>query len=93
MRETETSVLVHFDADIYSATLFLLTTLWHHIPAYHFMFDEFVPSEVVALYDFSLAYPVDIEFLATLSDEHGQPGQVFGRLRNTAYRPAVAADL
>jgi hypothetical protein len=83
------SVLVQFDADVYSATLFLLTTLWHHIPAYYFMFDEFVPSEVVAFYDFSLAYPVEVEFLAARSDEYAQPGQVFGRLRNTAYQPPM----
>ena len=82
-------VLVHFDADVYSSALFLLTTLWHHIPAYHVMFDEFVPSEVVAFYDFSLAYPVEVEFLAARSDEYGQPGQVFGRIRNTTYVPPM----
>ena len=75
------TVFVHFDADLYSSTLFLMTTLWHYIPDYYFIFDEFTPDEIVAMYDFVQAYPVDLEFKACTQDEHLQPLQVFGHLR------------
>jgi hypothetical protein len=32
----------HFDADLYSSTLFLLSSLWLHLPEYFFIFDEFI---------------------------------------------------
>jgi O-methyltransferase len=80
-------VLVHFDADIYTSTLFLMTTLWHHIPDYYFLFDEFVPSEIVAMYDFARAYPVAFEFFACTVDDRDRPLQLFGRLRNAVFRP------
>ena len=59
---------MHFDADLYSSTLFLLTTLWHSLPQYHFFFDEFVPDEVVAMRDFLAAYPAEFEFIAAVED-------------------------
>jgi hypothetical protein len=80
-------VLVHFDADLYTSTLFLMTTLWHHIPDYYFLFDEFVPSEIVAMYDFVRAYPVAFEFTACTVDDQDRPIQMFGRLRNAGYQP------
>jgi Macrocin-O-methyltransferase (TylF) len=82
-------MLVHFDADLYSSTLFLMTTLWHHVPDYYFLFDEFVPSEIVAMYDFARSYPVAFEFTACTVDERDRPIQIFGRLRNTVYQPAL----
>ncbi len=76
------TVLVHFDADLYSSTLFLMTSLWHFVPEYYFLFDEFTPDEVVAMYDFCDAYPVEFEFFACTQDESdGRPLQVFGRLK------------
>jgi hypothetical protein len=82
-------VLVHFDADLYSSTLFLLTTLWHHVPEYHFIFDEFSSDEAVALHDFHMAYPVEFEFLAALGPEknRNRPTQLFGHMKRVAYRP------
>ena len=81
-------VLVNFDADLYSSTLFLLTTLWHHIPEYYFYFDEFWPDEATAFHDFAVSFPIEFEFLA------GQPSpdnprrhqHLFGRLRRTVYQ-------
>jgi O-methyltransferase len=78
-------VLVHYDADLYSATLFLLTTLWHHCPNYYFLCDEFYSDEAVAMHDFSLAYPVEIDFLASTVDEE-RPLQTFGQLKNISYQ-------
>ncbi len=75
------TVLVHFDADLYSSTLFLMSSLWHFVPEYYFIFDEFTPDEVVAMYDFCAAYPVDFEFFACTQDEHARPLQVFGQLK------------
>jgi hypothetical protein len=71
-------VLVHFDADIYSSTLFLLTSLWPHIPNFHFIMDDFMVDDIVALHDFTRSYPVDIEFLARL--EGGLPHSVVGKM-------------
>lgn len=78
------TVLVHFDADLYSSTLFLLTTLWHHITEYYFMFDEFVADEVVALHDFASGYPIEVEFFGAVEHEDA-PLQTLGRLRNTTF--------
>lgn len=76
-------VLVNFDADLYTSTLFLLTSLWHFVPEYHFFFDEFMPDEIVAMYDFTSAYPVEFEFVAATEDQHRRPEQVYGRIKNT----------
>jgi hypothetical protein len=71
--------LVHYDADLYSATLFIATTLWHFLPAYYFVMDEFMYDEIVAFRDFAQAYPVKIRFLARSSDK------LFGRVRRVAF--------
>jgi hypothetical protein len=79
-------VLVHFDADLYSSTLFLLTSLWHHIPEYYFIFDEFPSDEAIAMYDFTQAFPVEYEFFACTTGGKGRdtPQQLFGRMKRTA---------
>ena len=77
-------VLVHFDADLYSSTLFLLTSLWHHVPEYYFIFDEFPSDEAIAMHDFVSAFPVEYEFLAcTTGNKNGRetPQQLFGRMK------------
>jgi len=79
-RTQENPVLVHYDADLYSSTLFILSTLWFHIPEYYFMFDEFMSEEIIALHDFSLAFPVNLQFLCQ-TNAGGSPSQVFGKLR------------
>jgi O-methyltransferase len=81
-------LLVHFDADLYSATLFLLTSLWHLVPEYYFLFDEFPRDEATAFYDFTLSYPVEFEFLAsTKAEDKDVHMQVFGKLKRTTYAP------
>ncbi len=76
-------ILVHFDADLYSSTLFLLASLWSSIPDYFFIFDEFQPDEVVALRDFAASFPVAYEFIAATVDEYKRPQQILGRMRRT----------
>jgi O-methyltransferase len=75
--------LVHFDADLYSSTLFLLSALWWHVPDYFFIMDEFIGQELAALRNFVSAYPVEIEFYTRVDSPSGHPIQVFGRLRAT----------
>ncbi len=84
--ENKPPVLVHFDADLYSSTLFLLTSLWHYIPEYYFIFDEFPLDEATAMYDFTSAFPVHYEFLACTTREKALvPMQVFGRLTRAPF--------
>jgi hypothetical protein len=71
--------LVHYDADLYSSTMFILSSLWPVIPDYWFLFDEFRLDEAVALHDFVSVFPVHIEFLAY---DLGLM-RVFGRMRRT----------
>jgi hypothetical protein len=81
-------VLVHFDADLYSSTLFLLTTLWHYVWEYFFVMDDFIFDEMIALHDFSMTYPVEIEFFAqtTGGGSLPNPDQVFGCIKRTGFR-------
>jgi O-methyltransferase len=75
--------LVHFDADLYSSTLFLLTSLWWYLPEYFFIFDEFMGQELAALRHFVTAFPVEVEFYSRVDNPRERPVQVFGRLRVT----------
>jgi hypothetical protein len=76
-------VLVHYDADLYSSTLFILSTLWQRVSEYYFLFDEFVSDEIIALHDFMQAYPVDVEFLCRTDAD--LPPQIFGKLRRRTF--------
>jgi len=91
LRPVTRPTLVHFDADLYSSTLFLMTALWYHVPEYYFIFDEFSGDEVTAMFDFSRAYPVDFEFFAAVRepnfDYFPAPRQLFGRLWQVPYDP------
>ena len=81
-------VLVHYDADLYSSTLFILSTLWPRLSEYYFLFDEFMSDEIIAFHDFTQAYPVDFEFLCRTSD--AAPRQVFGRLKRRTFAERLA---
>jgi hypothetical protein len=73
-------VLIHFDADIYSSTLFLLSRLYTEFDRYFFIFDEFVGHESRALLNFQQAYGAKVEFYARCGGNF--PGQVLGELNN-----------
>jgi O-methyltransferase len=60
---------VHFDADLYSSTLFCLTTLHNHFDNYIAIFDEFPMHECSALHDYISSYNVNIKFLACTKDK------------------------
>lgn len=75
--------LVHFDADLYSSTLFLLTSLWWHVPQYYFIFDEFMGHEMAATRHFLTAYPAEIKFILQTKSPAQVPAVVFGHMRRT----------
>jgi len=80
------TVLVHFDADLFSSTLFVLTFLWQWLDRYYFLFDEFFGEESWALSTFTQSYPCQLEFVAsdTPSDQRTvpTPSRLFGLLRS-----------
>lgn len=81
-------IVVHIDVDLYSAALFILTTLWHFIPEYYVMFDEFGVDENLALSDFQTAYPIQVDFLGhTMNANAALPQQVFGHIKRNEYSP------
>jgi hypothetical protein len=53
--------IVHFDADMYSSTLFLLFKLHDILDEYYFIFDELEGEEFRALKDYMKVYNVNIE--------------------------------
>ena len=57
-------LLVHFDADVYSSTLFALTSVNAVGKKYLAIFDEFSGEESRAVYHYCQAYGAGIEFLA-----------------------------
>jgi O-methyltransferase len=80
-------LLVHFDADLYSSTLFLLASLWHHTDEYYFIYDEFLRDEVVAMYDFARGFPIEYEFFAQTTTSSYT--QIFGKMRRVELKPGA----
>jgi hypothetical protein len=80
------SVLIHYDADLYSSTLFLLTNLWPHISQYYFIMDDFFQDDMIALHDFTIAYPVELEWIAYHRNPANLPFQVLGKLKRTDFK-------
>ncbi len=54
---------IHFDADLYSSTLFCLTALHGYFKSYIAFFDEFPISECSALNDYLSCYNVEVQYL------------------------------
>jgi hypothetical protein len=80
-------ILVHYDADLYSSTLFILTNLWHAAAEYFFIFDEFMGEELIALDDFTRAFPAELGFMCQ-TNAGNYPAQVFGQMRRLPFAPA-----
>ncbi len=68
LKKSINTKLVHFDADIYSSTLFLLFQLDNYTP-YYALFDEFGGDEARALYDYLISTDKKIEINATTYDD------------------------
>lgn len=91
-RDKKRVALIHYDVDLYSSSLFLLTLLWSEFDEYYFMFDDFIYDEVIALRDFLTAFPVTLEFFAQTKGggERPNPDQVFGRMRRIRFELPTA---
>lgn len=91
------TVLVHYDADLYSSTLFLLAAFWWKIKDYYFIMDEFFGEELIALQDFADSHPVEIEYYSAMqvsfSEQLGGaiPHKIFGRIQNKVMTVAAPA--
>jgi hypothetical protein len=73
------TMFVHIDADLFSSTLFVLSTLWPHVKSYYVLFDEFFGEESLALTAFLKAYPCRFKMLS--ADEAMKPYRVFGTMQ------------
>jgi hypothetical protein len=59
-------LLVHYDADLYSSTLYLLFTLGTRFKRYRFIFDEYSGHETRALYNYAQATGAKCRFFYRL---------------------------
>ena len=73
-------ILIHFDADLYSSTLFLLTKL-DKFKEYYAIFDEFTGHESRAIYNYCQSYDVDIEFYGKTIGYSDTPHRVFCKIK------------
>jgi hypothetical protein len=74
------TMVCHFDADLYSSTLFCLTTVLQRFQRFHFVFDEFSGHEARALCDVMQAYPIEVSFWGRTRERY--PHQVSGAVTN-----------
>ena len=72
-------LIVHYDADLYSATLFVLTKIDDLKVPYLAVFDEFNGHEARALYNYCQAYMANVEFLGK-TNPPDYPEQVICRI-------------
>lgn len=72
--------IVHYDADLYSSTLFCLTRMDYLKRSYLAVFDEFPGHESRALYNYLQSNLAGVEFLAKTVGKNGRPIQVLCRI-------------
>jgi len=74
---------IHFDADLFSSTLFILNELKYYIPEYYFSLDEFPSDEIRALNAYELSNDCKIDFLFKQKKDISIPvARVFGKITN-----------
>jgi hypothetical protein len=73
------SLIVHYDADLYSSTLFALTKIDSLKTPYIAIFDEFAGHEARALYNYLQSYNATVTFLGKTIAE-GYPVQVMCKI-------------
>lgn len=72
-------VVVHFDADLYSSTVFSCTQILQFIPQFYAIFDEFAGDEARAFYALERAYSLNAEWFAQVI-HNDRPVQVSCRI-------------
>jgi len=82
LKKSNNLKLIHFDADIYSSTLFLLFQLSDY-EDYYCIFDEFGSEECRALYSYLISNDSEVEFYATTFDYNFNfcPKTVFAKIK------------
>jgi hypothetical protein len=70
------NLIVHYDADLYSSTLFALTKVDLLCKPYIAIFDEFLGHETRALFNYSQSYGATVKFLGKTVMTGGYPSQV-----------------
>ena len=75
------TVIIHFDAPLYSATLYNLFKLDEKFKNYYFIFDQFGTAECRAINDFSKSTMQDYDLYLT-SILNYAPEVVFGKFKN-----------
>ena len=86
-------VFIHFDADLYASTLFLLANIWQFVDEYYFMMDDFIHDDVIAFRDFEAAFPVEFKFFAQTAGggvTRRNPDQVFGHMKRKTFELPTA---
>jgi hypothetical protein len=86
------ALLVHFDADLYSSTLYLLCALTQRFDSFYCVFDEFSGHEMRALHNFMQAFGATCEFYLHVP-WRGEPTTAFGKLTMPDRAPATSAGL
>lgn len=76
---TDKQLIVHFDADLYSSTLYILMELDRLKKSYLGIFDEFRGDEARALYNYAQATGATVEILARTEHRYF-PAQVAARI-------------
>lgn len=72
--------VVHYDADLYSSTLFALSKIDNFNKSYIAIFDEFPGHEARALYNYSQAFGATVSFIGKTNSDNNQPHQVMCRI-------------
>lgn len=75
------NLIVQFDADLYSSTLFGLTQLDSLKKPYIALFDEFINHETRALYNYTQMSGAEVEFLAWTGDNRLWPSRAMCRIK------------
>ena len=75
------TILINFDAVLYTATLFTLFKLSEHIKNYYFLFDQFSTDECRAFHNFNNSKIKDYDLYLTCKYK-GAPEVVFGKFKN-----------
>jgi hypothetical protein len=80
------NILVHFDADLYTSTLYCLTQLDRLSRDYYAFFDEFTGEESRALCDYNRCFYSKFKIISHMSGGkhrdwyHGFPHKIFGKI-------------
>lgn len=74
------TVLVHYDADLYSSTLYCLSLMHYKVDSYFAIFDEFTGDESRALYNYMKAFGAKVSFIARTKDKFNHTQQLLCKI-------------